>query len=83
MRMTSQRLNPSHHLLNWILQRGQQSLAVQLSRAGKGYKVRVSSPGQKTNLYAESCERGPNALRLHAELVNGFRDAGWRSVAYR
>ena len=81
--MSRHPLNPSKQLLNWILQRGQHSLAVQLSRAGKGYQVCVSSPGRKTNLYTESCEKGPNALRLHAELVTGFRDAGWRSVAYR
>ena len=73
----------SQQLLNWVLQRGQQSLAVQVSRAGSRYQVSVSSPGRKRSLYAESCERGPNALRLHAELVSGFRDAGWRSVAYR
>jgi len=73
----------SHQLLNWVLERGQQSLAVQLSRAGTHYQVSVSLPGRKRSLYAESCERGPNALRLHAELVSGFRDAGWRSVAYR
>ena len=76
-------LDTSHQLLNWVLERGQQSLAVQLSRAGTRYQVSVSSPGRKRSLYAESCERGPNALRLHAELVSGFRDAGWRSVAYR
>ena len=79
----NRRFATSQQLLNWVLQRGQQSLAVQLSRAGKRYKVSVSSPGLKTRLYAQSCERGPNALRLHAELVSGFRDAGWRSVAYR
>jgi hypothetical protein len=73
----------SQQLLNWVLQRGQQSLAVQLSRAGTRYQVSVSSPGRKRSLYAESCDRGPNAIRLHAALVSGLRDAGWRSVAYR
>ena len=40
-------------------------------------------PDAALRLYAESCDRGPNAIRLHAALVSGLRDAGWRSVAYR
>jgi hypothetical protein len=81
--MNRRSLDSSHQMLDWVLQRGQQSLAVQVCRAGKRYQVLVSSPDRKKRLYAESCERGPNALRLHAALVAGFRDAGWRSVAYR
>lgn len=81
--MKRQRFDTPYQLLDWVLQRGRQRLAVQVCRAGENYQVRVSAPGKKTRLYAESCERGPNALRRHAELVAGFRNAGWRSVAYR
>jgi hypothetical protein len=70
-------------LLNWVLQQGQETLAVRVSQAGKRYQVSVSSLSQNTRLYAEAFQGGRNALRFHAALVAGFRDAGWRTVAYR
>jgi len=74
---------PTRPLLNWVLQRGRDILAFQVSRAGERYEVSVSSPGLGTRLYAQACHGGANALQLHATLVAGFRDAGWTSTTYR
>jgi hypothetical protein len=81
--MNGQSLAMPHQLLNWILQRGSQMLAVRLFRLGERYQVSVFSPGQPVPVYAQACDRGPAALRAHAALVADFRDAGWRSVGYR
>ena len=77
------RFNPPHPLLNWILRRGRNVLAFQLYQERNGYEVSVSAPGRSKQLYSRLCAEGRNALQLHAALVAGFRDAGWTSVAYR
>ena len=81
--MNSHRLSTPYTLLDWVIQRGRHLLAVRVSRAGELYEISVCSPGRKGRLHAEFCRGGATALRLHAALVAGFRDAGWRSVAYR
>jgi hypothetical protein len=81
--MKTKRFDTPRPLLNWILRRGRDILAFQVRCAGGRYEVSVSSPLVRKLVYARSCGRGPNALRLHAALVAGFRDAGWRSIAYR
>jgi hypothetical protein len=72
-----------NQLLNWILQRGSQILAVRLFRLGERYEISVFSPGQRTPVFAQACDGGSAALRAHAGLATDFRDAGWRSVGYR
>ena len=81
--MNRQRFETRYPLLNWVLKRGQQILAVRVSQTGKRYQVSVSSLSENTRLYAAGFQAGRNALRTHAALVAGLRDAGWRTVAYR
>jgi hypothetical protein len=81
--MKTKRFNAPHPLLDWVLQRGRDILALQVRRLGERYEVSVSSPGLRKHLYARSCQGGSSALQLHAVLVAGFRDAGWTSIAYR
>ena len=81
--MKTKRFDTPRPLLNWILRRGRDILAFQVHCAGGRYEVSVSSPLVRKRVYARSCGRGPSALRLHAALVAGFREAGWTSIAYR
>ena len=81
--MKTKRFDTPRPLLNWILQRGRDILAFQVRCAGGRYEVSASSPLVRKRVYARSCGRGPSALRLHAALVAGFREAGWTSIAYR
>jgi hypothetical protein len=69
-------------LLNWVLRRGRETLAFQVRRAGARYRVSVSADRQRSRPYVRLLN-GPNAFRLHAALVAGFRDAGWTQVGYR
>lgn len=76
-------LNTTNALLDWVLQRGRHLLTVRVSPKGNGYQVSVLSPEQSARVFNQYCDAGPSALRVHAALVAGFRDAGWKSVAYR
>ena len=70
-------------LLNWVLQRGRQLLSFQVHKTGNVYQVAVLPGGHREHLFVRVFSRIPNALQLHAALVEGFREAGWTSVAYR
>ena len=79
MRIDSPRL-----LLDWVMRKGREVLRVQLERAGNRYQVSVS-PGkqQQMPLHVSVFHACPKAFQRHAVLVAAFREAGWRSVAYR
>jgi hypothetical protein len=76
-------VNAPQALLDWVLQRGRQLLAIRVFTTGTGYQVSISAPEEKTRVYARYFRQGPRALQVHAALVAGFRNEGWKSVAYR
>ena len=73
----------SRPLLNWVLGRGQQLLAFQVDHTDGAYSVSVMPSDGAKRLYMKKLDDSARAFQLHAELVDGFRDAGWTSVSYR
>ena len=74
----------SRPLLNWLLRRGQDTLAFQVRRTRSRYQVAILPGGEnRPALHTTLFRAGRNAFQLHASMVAAFRDAGWTSIAYR
>jgi hypothetical protein len=73
----------SRPLLNWVLARGHELLTFQVQRSGGEYSVSVAPKDGAKRLYMKKLDDSARAFHLHAALVEGFRDAGWTSIAYR
>lgn len=68
-------------ILRWVFLRGRKALTCELRMNGQtSHDVCVVPHWDVSSSVIERFERPASALRRHAEIADGFRQAGWRVV---